>query len=155
MRLHSWLIAGVSGRALAASAARGGYRVAVPNGWRRAGDGGGGLLITAPGGRPSMRISPWTPPPRSVLAGLIEAERDVRLTAYRRVRIAATAEPPGVIWEYTYRDAKAGPMRVLEWVTTSDGRTYRVEWEAPRVAWAAGLPTLGVVLDSFGPLPGA
>jgi hypothetical protein len=32
--------------------------------------------------------------------------------------------------------------------------TYLIEWRTPRAAWAANLPKLSVVLDSFRPLGG-
>ena len=132
-----------------------GFRVAVPSGWRRTRDGDGALILTATAGVPSLRIGTWTPEPGNVVAGLIAEERDVQLTAYRRIRIEALPIPPDAIWEYTYRDAVAGPMRGLERVTTGGGQTYRIEWRTPRTAWASGLPTLDVVLNSFAPLPGA
>jgi hypothetical protein len=59
------------------------------------------------------------------------------------------------VWEYTYRDAAAGPMRGLEHVTTGGGHTFRIQWRAPRARWQATLPTMDLVLDSFGPRPGA
>jgi hypothetical protein len=130
-----------------------GFRVAVPRAWIRDPDARDGLLITAPAGRPSLRISAWTPPPADVVTGLIAAERAVVLAEYRRIRIEAP-EPPDAVWEYTYADP-AGPTRVLERVVSGGGSTYRIQWRAPRPAWADSLSTMGVVLDSFAPLPGA
>ena len=46
-------------------------------------------------------------------------------------------------------------MRAQDRVVTDGGRAYRIEWRAPRADWADRLPVLGVVLDSFRPLPGA
>jgi hypothetical protein len=129
-----------------------GFRVAVPAEWRRTPDGTGTLLFLDPDGGPRLRIRAWVPPRGDVMAGLIAAERSARLPGYRRIRIEA--RPPAV-WEYTYKDAAGRPMRGLQRVTTAAGFTYRIEWQAPRSAWADALPVLDVVLDGFGPLPGA
>jgi hypothetical protein len=63
-------------------------------------------------------------------------------------------EPPDAVWEYTYRDPSAGPMRGLRRVLTDDGHMYVIEWRASRATWAAESEKLAVVLASFGPLPG-
>ena len=132
-----------------------GFRVAVPSGWRRTRDGQGALVLTGTAGEPSLRIGAWTPEPRNVVAGLIAEERDVRLTAYRRIRIEALPSRRTRCGSTHTGTPQAGPMRGLERVTTGGGQTYRIEWRAPRPAWADGLQTLDVVLDSFAPLPGA
>jgi hypothetical protein len=128
----------------------GGFRVAVPAGWARGRDRAGGLVFAVPGSRLSLRISTWTPAPGNVVAALVAEERDVRLTSYRRIRIEALPEPPGAVWEYTYQDPRIGPMRGLRRVLTAGGHTYLIEWRTPRVAWAAELQKLAVVLASFG-----
>jgi hypothetical protein len=128
-----------------------GFRVAVPGGWRSAPD-GGASRFTAPGGGPSLRISAWGPDGGTAVARFVAEERGVRLGSYRRIRIEG---PPGAVWEYTYRDPDAGTVRVLERVVTAGAQTYRLQWRAPQDAWAAALPTLAAVLDSFGPRHGA
>jgi serine/threonine protein kinase len=132
-----------------------GFRVGVPDGWRRSVEGSGTLVFTAPRGQPTLRISRWTLDPPSAVAALIAAERDVRLAGYHRIRIEALPDSPEAVWEYTYQDRAAGPVRDLQRVLVGGGRTYLVEWRAPRAAWAAGLPSLTVVLASFRPPPGA
>jgi hypothetical protein len=129
-----------------------GFRVAVPAGWRPADDTeAGAVVLSPPAGGPSLRITQWVPPPPDVVAALTAEEREVRLAGYRRIRIEALPSPPGAVWEFTYRDPVAGPMRVLRRVVTDGGRTCLVEWRAPRAGWAAGQPTLAVVLASFQP----
>ena len=132
-----------------------GFRVAVPDGWRRTGSGSDTLVFSGPDGRPVLRISRWTPEPSSAVAALIAAERDVRLTGYHRIRIEALPDTPDAVWEYSYQDQAAGPMRDLRRLLAGGGRTYLIEWQAPRAAWSAGLPGLTVVLASFRPPPGA
>ena len=132
-----------------------GFRVAVPSGWRRSGDGHSVLVFTAPRGQPTLRISRWMPDPQSAVAALLGAERDVQLTAYHRIRIEVLPDSPDAVWEYTYQDRSAGPIHDLQRVLTGGGRTYLVEWRAPKAAWAAGLPSLTVVLETFRPPPGA
>jgi eukaryotic-like serine/threonine-protein kinase len=131
-----------------------GFRVAVPSGWGRGRGPAGGLTFTAPGGGPSLRISSWAAPTRDVVAAFVAEERDVRLAAYRRIRIEALPEPPDAVWEYTFQDPRAGPVRALRRVLAAGGHTYLVEWRAARTSWAAELQRLAVVLDSFGPAPG-
>ena len=82
-------------------------------------------------------------------------EKEGRLGSYRRVRIEALAEPPNAVWEYTYRDPDGKPMHGMRRVLTADGHTYVIEWRTPRAVWATELQRLAVVLDSFGPAPGA
>jgi hypothetical protein len=131
----------------------GGFRVGVPTGWRRS-RAAGVLVFSARPGGPSLRISRWAAP-GDVVAALIAEEHDVRLPSYRRIRIEALPELPGAVWEYTFQDPRGGPTRSLRSVLSAGGHTYLVEWRAPRTAWAAELPRLAVVLDSFGPVPGA
>jgi hypothetical protein len=131
------------------------FRVAVPAGWRRSRNAAGDLVFRAARGELSLRIGKWDPPPRNVVAALIAEENATRLASYRRLRIEPLAQPPDAVWEYTFRDADAGLMHGLRRVLSVDGGTYLVEWRAPGAAWAGELPRLGVVLDSFGPAPGA
>ena len=133
----------------------GDFRVAVPAGWRRRPDAAGALLVRAPAGGPSLRISRWDAPPRDVVAALVAEENKIRFAAYRRLRIEALAEPPNAVWEYTFRDPHDVRMRGLHRVLTADGRAYLVEWRAPSSLWSAELQKLAVVLDSFGPAPGS
>jgi hypothetical protein len=131
----------------------GGFRVAVPSGWRRGPDSAGVLGFTASAAGPSLRISRWSRPPRNIAAGLVAEEHDVRLGSYRRIRIETLPGPPNAVWEYTFQDPHGEPMRGLQRVLTAAGHIYLVEWRAPRTDWAAELPRLDVVLDSFGPAP--
>jgi eukaryotic-like serine/threonine-protein kinase len=133
----------------------GGFRVAVPSGWRHGRDPAGVLVFSAPSGGSSLRIGTWPAPPRNVVAALIAEEQDVRLASYRRIRIEAPPESLDAVWEYLFQDARGEPMRGLQRVLAVGGRTYLLEWRAPRTAWAAELQRLAVVLDSFGPVPGA
>jgi hypothetical protein len=89
-----------------------------------------------------------------VVAALITEEQEVRLAGYRRIRIEALSPAPDAVWEYTFQDPSAGPMRGLRQVVAQAGRTYVIEWQAPRAAWAADLQKLAVILDSFGPPKG-
>jgi len=131
-----------------------GFRVAVPSGWPATRQRQSSVVFTAPGGLPSLRISAWTPGNGNVVTALIDEEREARLPAYRRIRIEALPMPPDAVWEYTSRDPRAGPVRGLQRVMSDGGRTYLIEWRTPRAAWAANLPKLSVVLDSFRPLDG-
>ncbi|MEV4703314.1 serine/threonine-protein kinase [Actinoplanes sp. NPDC049316] len=132
-----------------------GFRLAVPRGWRHHHDPAGVLVFTAPAGRPTLRISRPAAPPNDVVAALTAEEGEGRLPAYRRIRIEALPGTPAAVWEYTFRDPAAGPTRALRRLLVADGRAYALEWRAPKAAWAPGLPTLTVMLDSFEPVTGA
>jgi hypothetical protein len=131
-----------------------GFRVAVPNGWPATRQRQSAVVFTAPGRLPSLRISAWTPGNGNVVTALIGEERDAGLPAYRRIRIEALPMPPDAVWEYTFRDPQAGPVRGQRRVMSDGARTYLIEWRTPRAAWAANLPKLSVVLESFRPLDG-
>jgi serine/threonine protein kinase len=132
-----------------------GFSVAVPDNWPDSRDERGAVVFKAAGGQPSLRISSWQPGNANVVAALVEEEREAALPAYKRIRIEALPQSPDAVWEYTFRDPAAGPVRGLEQVVAFDGRTYLIEWFAPRSAWVVNLQKLAVVLDSFRPLRGA
>jgi hypothetical protein len=132
-----------------------GFSVAVPNKWPTSRDGRSAVVFKAPGGQPSLRISRWKPGTGNVVAALVEEEREAMLPAYKRIRIEALTRSSDAVWEYTFRDPAAGPVRGLEQVVAFDGRAYLIEWQAPRAAWVVNLQNLAVVLDSFRPLRGA
>ena len=128
------------------------YRLAVPAGWARRRDDAGGLVFGAQGGLPTLRISKWAAAPRDVVSALIAEENDADLPQYRRIRIEARPDP---VWEYAFSDRRGDQLRGLRQVLTAAGRMYLIEWQAPRASWAAELPKLTVVLDSFGADPRA
>lgn len=131
-----------------------GFRVAVPRGWRHSREPTGELTFTAPVGRPTLRISRSAVPPDDGVAALIAEEDRVRLASYRRIRIEALPAPQSAVWEYTVQDPSGGQLRGLRRLQVVEGHGYAVEWQAPTTAWAAQLPKLTVVLDSFGPAVG-
>jgi hypothetical protein len=133
----------------------GGLRVAVPRGWLSRREGSAAVLFRAPDGRSTLRISVWPRGAPDAVTALVEEERTVRLAAYRRIRIEALPPRPEAVWEYTFRDPKAGAVRRLERVVARNGSTYLIEWHTPTAAWAAGLRELAVVVESVGPLRGA
>jgi len=103
----------------------------------------------------SLQIRPAPPGGTDPLVMLLAEERAAGLAAYRRVRIDPVPGTSDAVWEYTYRDAQARPLRAQEQVVVRGGRTYLVSWRTPRDAWAANLPALGVVQDTFRPPPGS
>ena len=118
-----------------------GFSVAVPSRWPES-QVGQRRGLQAPGGHPSLRISSWKPDRANVVAALIDEERAVALPAYKRIRIEALPQRPDAIWEYTFRDPRAGPVRGLERVVDFGGRTYLIEWHASRATWAVTCRTL-------------
>ena len=132
---------------------QGGYRVAMPRGWRPVRS-SGGLVLAAPGGRTELTVTPWTAR-GALVPALITAERQAELPGYRRVRIATVTEPVGAVWEYTFQEPHAGAVRALRQIVIVGGRSYAVDWHTPAAQWAAELPTLLTVLPTVGPAPGA
>jgi eukaryotic-like serine/threonine-protein kinase len=128
------------------------FRLAVPAGWEHRRDDAGALLFVAPEGRPKLRISRWEAQPRDVVSALIAEENEADLPQYRRIRIEGRPDP---VWEYAFQDPGGDQLHGLQQVRTAGGRTYLVEWQAPRATWTAELPKLTVVLDTFGPAPSA
>ncbi|MGK5683443.1 serine/threonine-protein kinase [Actinoplanes sp. URMC 104] len=128
----------------------GAFRVAVPRDWRLT-PSAGGVVCTAPGGQPVLTVTQWTGD-GSLLSALVEAEQATRRRepGYYRIRMSPATDPPGAVWEYTYRDPEAGAMRAQSRIVTVDGRSFRVDWRAPAAEWAAGLPTLLAVLPTVG-----
>ena len=131
-----------------------GFRVAVPSRWIGGADGQDGALFRGPDGLSSLWIRPAPPGGTSPFAILLTDERAAGLAAYRRVRIDPVPGTSDAVWEYTYRDAQARPLRAQEQVVVRGGRTYLIEWRTPRAAWAANLPALDVVMNTFRPPPG-
>jgi hypothetical protein len=132
----------------------GGYRVAVPVGWRRDVS-TGGLTFRAGRDRAMLAITPLPEAPHDVVAALREAELKAGLDDYKLLRIEALPQQSAAVWEFTFSDADGTTMRGLRRVTSSGGRTYVIEWRTTRDAWAAQLTRFTVVLASFGPRPGA
>ncbi|KUL24262.1 hypothetical protein ADL15_43820 [Actinoplanes awajinensis subsp. mycoplanecinus] len=145
-----------------------GFEVAVPAGWtpsRSSGaitfsepesgpkngpkNGSESGSESGPGGGTTLRVSRWPHPPADLVAALVAEERSARLPGYRRLRIEALTESPDAVWEYTFTDPVAGPMRGLRRVVPTDGGTYVLEWRAHRQEWAADLPKLAVILATF------
>ena len=129
----------------------GGFRVAMPRGWRpsRSGD---GLVCTAPDGEPVLTLTPWAAR-GDLLPALVAAEGKIQVPGYRRIRIRMVTDPPGAVWEYKFHDPGTGAMRALRRIVTVGGRSYAVDWRAPAADWAADLPTLLAVLPTIGPVP--
>jgi hypothetical protein len=132
-----------------------GFRVAVPRSWAASDDLQGGALFQAPDDLSTLWIRPVPPASAGPLAILLAEERTSGLAAYRRVRIEMVPGTSDAVWEYTYRDAQARPLRAQEQVVVRGGRSYIIGWRTPRAAWAASLSSLDVVVDSFRPPPGA
>jgi hypothetical protein len=110
------------------------FRVAVPAGWPHRRDQNGALVFDAPAGGPTLRVSRWA------------AANGPGLASARPNSVEAR---PGL----TFQGPGDGELRGVRQVRTAGGRTYLIEWQGPRASWAAELPRLTVVLDSFGPDP--
>ncbi len=132
-----------------------GFRVAIPSAWQNSRDGAGAALFSAPGGQSTLRIEVRAPGARDPLTALVDKERTTRLAAYRRIRIEALPRSSDAVWEYTFTDPRAGPVRGLERLVSGEGSMYLIEWHAPTAAWASNLEDLAVVLESFRPLRNA
>jgi len=134
---------------------RSGFGVAVPTGWPNSRKGRNAVQFTAPGGQVRLRVGTWSPTGPSIVTTLLSQERTITLPGYRRIRIEALPQSLDTVWEYTFRDSKAGQVRVLQRFVTRGDHTYRIEWHTPRKAWAHELQKLEVVVTSLRPIGGA
>ncbi|MEU8657062.1 hypothetical protein AB0C31_10085, partial [Actinoplanes philippinensis] len=129
-----------------------GYRIAVPEGWSRL-DIPGGTAFRAGADRLRLSVTAVAVPPSDVVAELEIAEMETSLPGYRRLRLEALPARSAAVWEYTFRDRDGASMRSLRRVTTSGGRTFVLEWQSTRQAWATNLPDFTVILASFATRP--
>ncbi|WP_433794444.1 serine/threonine-protein kinase [Actinoplanes sp. CA-252034] len=125
-----------------------GYRIAVPQGWRRR-DIPGGTAFRAGADRLQLGITALAQPPADVVAELEIAELETYLPGYRRLRLEALPTPSAAVWEYTFHDRDGTVMRSLRRVTISGGRAFVLEWQSTRESWAAHLPDFTAILASF------
>jgi eukaryotic-like serine/threonine-protein kinase len=131
-----------------------GFRVAVPRQWAGGDEGSGGALFRAPDGLSILRVRPAPAGGGSPLDILLTEERAAGLAGYKRIGMDPVSGTSDMVWNYTYRDAQARPLRAQERVVVRGGRTYLIEWRTPRAAWAANLSGLDVVVTTFRPPPG-
>ncbi|BEL08777.1 hypothetical protein Q0Z83_069680 [Actinoplanes sichuanensis] len=125
-----------------------GYRIAVPAGWHRD-EIPGGQAFRSDRNRAMFGITALPEPPSDVVAELEIAEMETHLPGYRRLRLEALPDPLAAVWEYTFQDPDGTAMRSLRRVTSVGGRSYVLEWQSTRKAWAEQLADYTVVLASF------
>ena len=127
---------------------RSGYLVAYPKKWSRDRETPAQMFFCAPGGPPTLRIRVWDGAGTNLVAALVREEASAKLANYRRIRIEGPA-PGSAVWEYTFTDPKAGPLRALEQAFVAGGVTYLVQWRTPPAKWEDGKRTHSVVMHSF------
>lgn len=127
---------------------RSGYLVAYPKKWSRDRENPEQMFFCAPGGPPTLRIRVWDGAGTNLVAALTLEEQSAKLANYRRIRIEGPASGSAV-WEYTFTDPKAGPLRALEQAFVAGGVTYLVQWRTPPAKWEDGKRTHTAVMKSF------
>lgn len=128
---------------------RSGFRVAWPAKWVKVGESRTSVTLCAPGGPPVVTVREWTPSDPDLSAALRHEEAAAELPRYQRVKMVVSAHQESAEWEYTFTDAKMGALHGLERAVIVQGRTYLIQWRTPAGEWAAHLPGLGIVTDSF------
>ncbi|MEU4691435.1 serine/threonine-protein kinase [Actinoplanes sp. NPDC023714] len=128
-----------------------GFRVAVPEGWRPDPRADGVVAFADPEGGATLRVSRWPGPAGDLVAGLLAQEEEIRVPAYRRLRIEALPKAAGAVWEYTFLDGDKNVMRGLHQIVANGAESYLIEWRTARDSWLATLPQLTVVLSTFVP----
>ena len=127
---------------------RTGYLVAYPKKWSRDRETPEQMFFCAPGGPPTLRIRVWDGAGTNLVAALTREEKSAKLANYRRIRIEGPASGSAV-WEYTFTDPKAGPLRAIEQAFVAGGVTYLVQWRTPPAKWEDGKRTHTMVMKSF------
>ena len=131
---------------------RTGYQVAFPTNWSHLRESRETMFFCAPGGPPTLRVRVWNGAGTDLTDALGREEQRADLPAYRRIRLEARGAE--AVWEYTFSDPKAGPLRGSERAFVAGGHTYLMQWRTPVDKWAANARTLTVVTNSFRPPTG-
>jgi hypothetical protein len=132
---------------------RTGYQVAFPANWSHLRESRETMFFCAPGGPPTLRVRVLNGAGTDLTAALAREEQRADLPAYRRIRLESRGAE--AIWEYTFSDPKAGPLRGSERAFVAGGHAYLMQWRTPLDKWAANARTLTVVTNSFRPPTGA
>jgi hypothetical protein len=133
-----------------------GYRLGVPEDFRSSPEGDDGDVAfyerdTSRSAEPRLRLE-IEQKPGDVLAATIAGENQIRLPAYRRLRIEQVTGSPDVVWEFTYRDPARGPMHALRRMVPVDGLMYVFDWRTTLVEWSFRQTQLDQVLNAFRPV---
>jgi tRNA A-37 threonylcarbamoyl transferase component Bud32 len=126
--------------------------VAWPIGTHRV---GGDLDAHGSSGWPRMQIRVQAAP-RNVVAALTAEESAIKLAGYRRIRIEQPSAAPGAVWEFTYQDPVAGPVRAMRWAILDDSgrRLYLIDMRTKADAWPSDVGIFDQVVRSFEPVSG-
>jgi tRNA A-37 threonylcarbamoyl transferase component Bud32 len=132
------------------------YIVALPLEWP-AGKlaGGGSFDIAGRTGWPRLEIRVEAAP-RNVVAALTAAESAIKLPGYRRIRIEQPAASTGAVWEFTYQDPVAVPVRAMRWAILDDSgrRMFLIDMRTRADAWSSDVGIFDQVVRSFEPVSG-
>jgi hypothetical protein len=129
----------------------GGYRVAVPLGWRLV-TSGATACFHDPDGERSLVVEPGSVVSGAAQAYWQQAEKASLaaglLPGYQRVSLAAG--PTGTEWEFTWQAPGQGRKHERrELMNDRAGHTFQVDWTTSQQDWPVNLPYLRLVLASI------
>jgi hypothetical protein len=84
------------------------------------------------------------------LAVALAREADLaKLPGYRKISVEILPTGQGAVWEYTFTDPKMGRLHGVDRAFLTPTGSYLVQWRTPSDKWAANLPKLGTITNSF------
>ena len=127
----------------------GGFQMAAPAKWGKIEETATSVVFCAPGGPPLVGVRAWAPSNVDLAVAFSHESERAKLPGYRLVSLDTLSGQQGAIWEYTFTDPKMGRLHGLERAFLTPTGAYLVQWRTPANEWAANLPKLGVVTNSF------
>lgn len=133
-----------------------GFRVAVPDGWRRSKE-GTRTYFKEPGGRRFLMVDQTRQPKPDALSDWRQQEQYVsqRLNGYQRIGIRRVdyRDFNAADWEFTWQPS-SGPLHVLNRnIRVSDRRAYAIYWSTPSAQWNSSRRYFSTFADTFTPAP--
>jgi hypothetical protein len=127
----------------------GGFRMAAPAKWAKVEETATGVVFCAPGGPPLVGVHPWAATRVDLAVALTHEAELAKLPGYRKISVEVLPSGQGAVWEYTFTDPKMGRLHGVERAFLTPTGSYLIQWRTPADKWAANLPKLGTITNSF------
>jgi serine/threonine protein kinase len=127
----------------------GGFRIAAPAKWGKVKETATSVVFCAPGGPPLVSVLAWPPSTVDLAVAVAHEAELAKLPGYRKISVEILPGKQGAVWEYTFTDPRMGRLHGVERAFLTPTGGYLIQWQTPPAEWAANLPKLGVVVNSF------